>query len=197
MYVEWRRQTRAGMKHLMMASVPLYEQTTLFRIYEHSAIPGLFQTADYSLAVLRYFIDFLNAPNDVDDALRARLERQAILYSGSRRFAVVLEENAIRVRVGGRETMAGQLDRLLATMSLPRISLGIIPQSEIRKTFSQVPYWIYDDTLVCVETPTAELQITQPSEVRLYAEMFAHLQQSAVYGAAARALIRSAMEDLT
>ncbi|WP_425415296.1 DUF5753 domain-containing protein [Pseudonocardia acaciae] len=185
------------MKHLMMASVPLYEQTTLFRIYEHSAIPGLFQTADYSLAVLRYFIDFLNAPNDVDDALRARLERQAILYSGSRRFAVVLEENAIRVRVGGRETMAGQLDRLLATMSLPRISLGIIPQSEIRKTFSQVPYWIYDDTLVCVETPTAELQITQPSEVRLYAEMFAHLQQSAVYGAAARALIRSAMEDLT
>jgi transcriptional regulator with XRE-family HTH domain len=29
MYVEWRRHTRAGMKRLMLAPVPLYEQTTL------------------------------------------------------------------------------------------------------------------------------------------------------------------------
>lgn len=36
MYLEWRRQTRAGMKQLMLAPVPLYERTKLFRIYEHS-----------------------------------------------------------------------------------------------------------------------------------------------------------------
>jgi hypothetical protein len=100
MYVEWRRRTRAGMKHLMLAPVPLYERTTLFRIYEHSAIPGLFQTAEYSAAVLRYFIDFLGTPDDLDGALQARIERQRIIYSGDRRFSVILEENAIRVRVG-------------------------------------------------------------------------------------------------
>jgi hypothetical protein len=52
MYVEWRRQTRAGMKRLMLKPVPLYERTRLFRIYEHSTIPGLFQTAAYSAAIL-------------------------------------------------------------------------------------------------------------------------------------------------
>jgi hypothetical protein len=44
-YVEFRRQTRAGMKRLMTSPIPLYERTQLFRIYEHNAVPGLFQTA--------------------------------------------------------------------------------------------------------------------------------------------------------
>ena len=197
MYVEWRRRTRAGMKRLMLAPVPLYEQTTLFRIYEHSVIPGLFQTAEYSAAILGYFIDFLDAPNDLDAALQARMERQRIIYSGSRRFIIVLEENALRTRVGSPETMAGQLDRILATISLPRVSLGIIPQAAPRKTFTQVGFWIYDNTLVGVETPTAKLEITQPREIRLYAKMFEDLKRSAVHGAQARALINRALNELT
>jgi transcriptional regulator with XRE-family HTH domain len=197
MYVEWRRHTRAGMKRLMLTPVPLYERTTLFRIYEHSAIPGLFQTAEYSAAILSYFIDFLDAPNDLDAALQTRMERQKIIYSGNRRFIVVLEENALRARVGSLDTMAGQLDRLLATISLPRASLGIIPQTAPRRTFTQVGFWIYDNAMVGVETPTAKLEITQPREIRLYAEMFEHLRQSAVHGAQARALITRAITDLT
>jgi transcriptional regulator with XRE-family HTH domain len=197
MYVEWRRHTRAGMKRLMLTPVPLYERTTLFRIYEHSAIPGLFQTAEYSAAILSYFIDFLDAPNDLDAALHTRMERQKIIYSGNRRFIVVLEENALRARVGSLDTMAGQLDRLLATISLPRVSLGIIPQTAPRRTFTQVGFWIYDNAMVGVETPTAKLEITQPREIRLYAEMFEHLRQSAIHGAQARALITRAITDLT
>ncbi|MGH8603102.1 MAG: helix-turn-helix domain-containing protein [Gammaproteobacteria bacterium] len=197
MYVEWRRQTRAGMKRLMLTPVPLYERTTLFRIYEHSAIPGLFQTAEYSAAILTYFIDFLDAPNDLDAALQARMERQKIIYSGNRRFIIVLEENALRARVGSPETMAGQLDRLLAIISLPRVSLGIIPQAAPRITFTQVGFWIYDNAMVGVETPTAKLEITQPREIRLYSGMFEHLRQSAVHGAQARALITRAIGELT
>jgi transcriptional regulator with XRE-family HTH domain len=196
MYVEWRRQTRAGMKRLMLTPVPLYERTTLFRIYEHSSIPGLFQTAEYSAAILTYFIEFLDAPNDLDAALRARMERQKIIYFGNRRFVVVLEENALRARVGSPETMAGQLDRLLATISLPRVSLGIIPHVALRRTFTQVGFWIYDNAMVGVETPTAKLEITQPREIQLYAGMFEHLRKSAVYGAQARALINRAVGDL-
>ena len=197
MYVEWRRQTRAGMKRLMLKPVPLYEQTTLFRIYEHSTIPGLFQTAAYSAAILDYFIDFLGTPNDLDAAIEARIKRQDIIYSGDRRFVVILEENALRTRVGSLETTIGQLDRLLATMSLPRVSIGIIPQTAIRMTFTQVSFWIYDDTMVGVETPTAKLEITQPREVHQYAGMFEHLRQSAVHGVQARALITRAIADLT
>jgi transcriptional regulator with XRE-family HTH domain len=197
MYVEWRRHTRAGLKRLMLTPVPLYEQTTLFQIYEHSAIPGLLQTAEYSAAILTYFIEFLDAPNDLDAALQARMERQKIIYSGNRRFVIVLEENALRIQVGSPDTMAGQLDRLLATISLPRVSLGIIPPTAPRRTFTQVGFWIYDNAMVGVETPTAKLEITQPREIRLYTRMFEHLRQSAVYGAQARALITRAITGLT
>jgi hypothetical protein len=124
MYLEWRRQTRAGMKHLMQAAVPLYERTKLFRIYEHYVIPGLFQTAEYSAAILAYFVKFLEIPDDIDAAVEARMERQRVIYSGDRRFVVVLAEEAVRARVGSIDTMAGQLDRVLAVMSLPRVSLG-------------------------------------------------------------------------
>ncbi len=196
MYVEWRRQTRAGMKRLMLSSVPLYERTKLFRIYEHNIIPGLFQTAEYSAAMLSYFIDFLDTPNDLDAAVEARMERQRIIYSGDRRFVVVLEENAIRARVGNLDAMSGQLDRLLGIMSLPRVSLGIIPAMAPHKAFASVGFWIYDDVMVGVETPTAFLEITQPREVELYAKMFEQLQQPAVYGAEARALVTRAMADL-
>jgi len=93
--------------------------------------------------------------------------------------------------------MAGQLDRLLATISLPRVSLGIIPQATPRKTFTQVGFWMYDNVMIGVETPTAKLEITQPREIRLYTRMFEHLRQSAVHGAEARALITRAIIDLT
>ncbi|MGH3899975.1 MAG: helix-turn-helix domain-containing protein [Pseudonocardiaceae bacterium] len=196
MYVEWRRKTRAGMKRLMLSSVPLYKRTKLFRIYEHNIIPGLFQTAEYSAAMLSYFIDFLDTPNDLDAAVEARMERQRIVYSGNRRFVIVLEEHAIRTRVGNLDTMSGQLDRLLGLMSLHRVSLGIIPAVAPHKVFTSVGFWIYDDAMVRVETPTASLEITQPREIRLYATMFEQLQRSAVYGAEARALVTRAMADL-
>jgi hypothetical protein len=146
--------------------------------------------------MLSYFIDFLNAPNDLDAAVEARMERQRIVYSGNRHFVMVLEEQAIRERVGDLDTMAGQLDRLLGVMSLPRVSLGIIPAAAYRKVFTSVGFWIFDDAMVDVETPTASLEVTQPREIRLYAKMFDQLQQSAVYGANARALVTRAMADL-
>jgi transcriptional regulator with XRE-family HTH domain len=197
MYLEWRRQTRAGMKRLMLSSVPLYERTRLFRIYEHNIVPGLFQTADYSAAMLSYFIDLLETPNDLDAAIAARMERQRVLYTGDRRFVVVLEERAVRIRVGGPDVMAGQLDRLLAVMSLPRVSLGIIPETAVRTVFASAGFWMYGNALVAVETPSASLEITQPREVRLYERMFAQLQEMAVYGAAARGIINQTLRAVS
>jgi transcriptional regulator with XRE-family HTH domain len=196
MYLEWRRQTRAGMKRLMLSSVPLYERTRIFRIYEHNIVPGLFQTADYSAAMLSYFIDFLETPNDLEEAIAARMERQRVLYTGDRRFLVVIEERAIRAQVGTVDTMLGQLDRVLAVMSLQRVSLGIVPAAAQRTVFASVGFWMYDDSMVAVETPTASLEITQPREVRLYARMFEQLQRLAVFGAEARGIVRGVIEEL-
>lgn len=125
------------------------------------------------------------------------MERQRTIYSGNRRFLVVLEEQALRTRVGNLDTMSGQLDRLLAIMSLPRVRRGVIPAVAPRTAFASVGFWIYDDAMVGVETPTAKLEITQPGEIQLYVKMFTQLQQAAVYGAEARAVVTRALADLT
>jgi transcriptional regulator with XRE-family HTH domain len=196
MYVEWRRLQRTGMKRLQEADIPRYKRTRLFRIYEPMLVPGLFQTADYASAIMTEVIEFREIPNDLDEAVAARMGRQQVLYTGDRRFLVVLEEQALRTRVGDADTMAGQLDRLMTVLSLHRLSLGIIPSTAPRRILPGEGFWIFDDNTVKVETWTAGLTITQPREIAVYANAFTRLQQSAVYGREARELISNALQDL-
>lgn len=196
-YLEFKRQARAGMKHVLGAhTVPMYEQTSVFRIYEHNVIPGLFQTADYTAAMLRFWIGFLETPNDLDAAVAARMERQRIIYQRGKRFLVVLEEQALRTWFGTAETQAEQLDRLLTVMSLPTVSLGIIPMMTERLVVPPAAFWIFDDGLAALETPSASIEVTRPHEIELYVRMFELLRTAAVYGQAARALISAVSGEL-
>jgi len=184
-----------SLKRSQQARHALDEQCRLFRIYESGSIPGLFQTAAYATAVIGTAIEFNGVRNDLDDAVPTRMQRQQYLYSANRRYLVVLEEQAPRTRAGTAETMCGQLDRLLVLMSSHRISLGIIPAMGERRIWVSAGFWIFDQGTVRVETPSAELTITQRGEIAVYEKRFARLQESAVYGDAARALIRGAEAD--
>ena len=196
-YLEFKRQARSGMKRVLGAhTVARYERTTLFRIYEHNVVPGLFQTADYSAAMLSFWIEFLETQNDLDEAVAVRIERQRVIYRKGKRFVVVLEEQALRTWFGNAETQAGQLDRLLEVMSLPNVSVGIIALMRERTAVPSAGFWIFDDSLVALETPTASVEVTRPQEIELYARMFEHLQSTALYGKAARALVAKVMDEL-
>lgn len=197
-YVEFRRQSRAGMKRVLGAhTLERYERTKVFRVYEHNVVPGLFQTAEYSAAMLSFWVRFLGTPNDVEDAVAVRMQRQRILQRGGKRFVVLLEEQALRTWFGTAEVQAGQLGRLLELMALPNISLGIIPLMTERAAVASTGFWIFDDDLVAIETPTANIQVTQPAECTLYARMFEELKRSAVHGRQARRLILDALAELT
>ena len=196
-YLEFRRQGRAGMKRVVGAhTLSLYERTSRFRIYEHNVIPGLFQTAGYCAAMLSFWIGFLETPADLDAAVAARMERQKVIFDVGKRFTVLLEEQVLRTWLGTAEVQAGQLGRLLEMMAVPTISLGIIPLMTKRTAVASVGFWIFGDSLVALETPTASIEVTRPQEVELYARMFEHLRGTAVSGAAARALIIKALGEL-
>ncbi len=197
-YLEFRRQARAGMKRVLGShTIPLYERTSLFRIYEHNVIPGLFQTAAYCAAMLSFWIGFLETPDDLDAAVAARMERQRVIYQAGKRFAVVLEEQALRTWFGTAEVQAGQLGRLLEAMSVPTVSLAIIPLMTERAAVASAGFWIFGESLVALETPTASIEVTRPQEIELYARMFEHLKATAVHGGAARALIIKALSELS
>lgn len=196
MYLEFRRQARAGMKRMMLAPVPLYERTERFRIYEHHVIPGLFQTAEYARAMLQFWFSFLDTTNDIDEAVAARTDRQAVLYRPGKTFAVVLEEAALHTRFGDEQTLAGQLDRLLSVMTLPNVSLGIVPRSSEREVVGQVSFWMFDSTVVMLETPTAAIEVTSPREIEMYASTFDYLRKPALYGREARQLVLQTLDGL-
>lgn len=127
MYIEWQRSTRNGLRHLQEAGMPLYDRTRHFQVYEPGTIPGLFQTPEYASALMGSVIAFHGMPDDLEAAVAARMARQRVIREGDHRIAVLLEESALRARIGGEAVMVGQLAYLLTVGMLTRVSLGVIP----------------------------------------------------------------------
>jgi transcriptional regulator with XRE-family HTH domain len=196
MWVEWRRLEATGMRRLQDSYVPLFERTRRFRIYEAGVIPGLFQTAEYATARMRRIAEFSGLPDDVEQAVRARMDRQRVVHAGDHTFAVVLEEAALNSRIGSREMLAAQLGRLITVAASSRVSLAIIPRDADRTMWSSPGFWIHDNERVLVETPTAQLTIMQPREIAVYARTFSELASMAVVGPAALRLITDAITSL-
>ncbi|MEV4513818.1 helix-turn-helix transcriptional regulator [Dactylosporangium sp. NPDC049525] len=197
MFIEWRRLERTGLRLAQESVAPLWERTRNFRIYSSFVVPGPVQTGPYITAVLSGIMVRRNLPDDVNEATAVRELRQRVIYEGDHRFAIVLEESVLRSRIGGAETMSGQLGHLLAVSSLPSVSLGIIPATADRSTTWPIEsFWMFDDEQVAVELVSGYLTITQPTEVAMYGGVFAEQAAVAVYGAQARALIIAAIAAL-
>lgn len=197
MFVEWRRMERTGLRLAQEAVTPLWERTQQFRIYNPRLIPGPVQTAEYITALLTGLRVRRDLPNDVEAAVRVRVERQRVLREGNHRFAVVLEEHVLRSPIGGSQTMLEQLAHLLVVGGLPSVSLGVIPLGVDRSTMWAVEgFWMFDDDQVAVELVSGYLTITQPHEIGLYAKAFMKLSALAVYGAEARRVITEAIHAL-
>jgi hypothetical protein len=195
MYVEWRRMLGTGTRRRQQASINFEAQTRLFRWYEPLLVPGILHTSEYAAAIMGRVIDFYGIPDDLEAGVTTRMERQQILYRGDHRFHFILAEQALLTMVGTIEIMSGQLDRLRTIVSLPRVSLGVIPAH----TAYRVPtnqFIMFDDRMVHVETISAELTISQPREIALYAKAFHELSKAAVYGPGVKELIGRALADL-
>lgn len=195
MWVEWRRMERSGLRRAQEARLPLYERTLQFRAYSCWRIPGLIQTEGYTRAVLRAYQQRRGLRDDVEDAVAARVRRQRVLRRNQRTAAFLIEENALRNGFGGPEVMHGQLARLAEVTTWPAVSLGVIPASHDRGMAGPAEdFWIFDNEQVNVELISGYLTVTQPTEIALYAQMFARLGEIAVYGSRARDLIDAASQ---
>ncbi|MCZ2523136.1 helix-turn-helix domain-containing protein [Streptomyces sp. HB2AG] len=106
--------------HLEAEAVSLYS-------YETVLVPGLLQTEDYARALMSIHCP---PPDDetIEQRVAARMDRQALL---TRRpgtiVGFVIEEAALRRRVGGTEVMRGQLESLLARTELRNVSIQVMP----------------------------------------------------------------------
>lgn len=197
-YVTWRRVHRSGLRQSQESYVPLYERTAAFRVYCSNVIPGLLQTSEYAAALMSAITRFQGTSDDVEQAVAARVARSHVIRDGSHTFALLIEESVLHNRFGDEHTMAAQLGYVLTVMSLPRVSLGIIPAGMRRdQSMSTLEtFMIFDDVELQAELLAAFVTVTAPSEISAYAKAFAELAELAVYGGKARALITAAIDAL-
>jgi len=167
--------------------------------FEVAVVPGLLQTADYT----RELLSVSSGPRawgsddaDVEEKIARRLRRQEILYVRDKRVQMVLSEAALRVLVTTPETMAAQLDKLLAISRFPAVELGVIGFGQRIPAYAIGGFRVYDDDLIVVESISDEPEITDPVKVAVYLGAFEALRQAAVTGDEARRLITAAAADL-
>ncbi|BEK97477.1 hypothetical protein NSER024013_53830 [Nocardia seriolae] len=191
--MEWRQQLRTGMANRQRESSKAASRATVIRNWEPAMISGLLQTADYAAAVMSNVIAFYQIPNDLDEGVTARMERQRILYQRDKRFHFLLGEQALYTTFGDDRVMIGQLDRLYSIIGLPRVTLGIVPR-EAQGLVIVENFFMFDDRLVKVEGHSAGISVTQPREIALYGRAFNILAEQSVTGEEARALIQRARD---
>ncbi|MFI1914562.1 helix-turn-helix domain-containing protein [Nocardia sp. NPDC020380] len=190
-YLEWKRIQSA---HAQKKTGQVESSSKFIRGYDPDLIPGLLQTRDYATAVLRECIDFIGIPDDLESAVKERMERQQILRKGPRKFHFLIAEQALYTTVGDDQIMLAQLEQLIAHVRSSRMALGIVPRMSVFRA-PVVNFLMYDRTLVQVETISAGLSVTQPREVELYDRAFEILAGQSAKGDAARALIDAAIES--
>ncbi|MEH0823524.1 helix-turn-helix domain-containing protein [Micromonospora sp. CPCC 205714] len=104
-------------------------EATALRWFEPLCVPGLLQTEGYARALLTGAGLF--APDEIEQQVVARLDRQAVLTPDRPPLlTAVVDEYVLRRRVGGPEVMREQLRHLVKLGSaLPRVRIQVVPLS--------------------------------------------------------------------
>jgi transcriptional regulator with XRE-family HTH domain len=125
-HAEWQRLLKAGMRPHQFSLSQQDEKTKLFRGFENTVVPGLVQTPEYARARFAQVVLVHRVPNDINEAVKQRMQRQEMLYRPDKRFHLVIAESVLRYRLVSPEIMLGQLDRIMAISSMRNVKLGVI-----------------------------------------------------------------------
>ncbi|MFH8556570.1 helix-turn-helix domain-containing protein [Streptomyces celluloflavus] len=119
---------RAALVRPSIADLIHYEETAAcIRTFHGTLITGLLQTPDYARAVLSTRPSNLGHEG-IEALLEARMKRQEVLERADPpRLYVIESEAALRVHVGGRQTMRKQMDYLETMAGHDCVELRVIP----------------------------------------------------------------------
>jgi transcriptional regulator with XRE-family HTH domain len=171
--------------------------------YAALTIPFLFQTPDYARTVLHAIRGDL-PPEELERRVELRMARQSLLTQDEPpHFWVVLDEAALRRRVGGSETTRTQLERLEEVATLPKVTLQILPFTSGEHAGLDGGFTIIgfaeqaDPNLVFIEHTTSDLYVEDAAAVRQYDRLFNHLRASALAPADSIQFLTAVGKDLS
>jgi len=192
---DWKQRHRSGLAALQEDIRDLEARTKLFRVFEPGIVVGLLQTSEYARHVFRKVKRLYSAPDQIDAAVRVRMQRQEILYDRTRSFRFVVTEAALRTSPAPPDVMRGQLDRLLAVSTLPNVEFGVIPFDAELPSSPINGFWIYNESMVAVATMTKDLVLRDPDDIAFYVRAFDDYVKVAQFDEAGREVIISVLHD--
>ncbi|MGW6508383.1 helix-turn-helix domain-containing protein [Streptomyces niveus] len=126
-FERWLEDLDAKHPKFFAAVAELERQTTEIRHYGSSLIPGLLQTEAYARALYRAYRPNHRA-EELDRRVVNRVERAQILDGPSGPvFWSLLDEAALRRKVGGPDVMAKQLRKIENMAAAGRLRLHVLP----------------------------------------------------------------------
>ncbi|AQZ60519.1 Putative DNA-binding protein in cluster with Type I restriction-modification system [[Actinomadura] parvosata subsp. kistnae] len=192
---DWKQRHRSGLAAIQEDIRDLEARTKVFRVFEPGIIVGLLQTSEYARHVFRKVKRLYSAADQIDAAVRVRMQRQEILYDRTRTFRFVVTEATLRTALAPPEVMRGQLDRLLAVSTLPNVEFGVIPFATELPANPVNGFWIYNEAMVAVATMTKDLILRDPDDIAFYVRAFDDYAKAAEFGEAGREVIISILHD--
>jgi transcriptional regulator with XRE-family HTH domain len=189
-YVSGRAMARTGVWRRQLEIKALNESTTVLRQFLPAMPTGLLQIPEYVRLVMEPTVP--SAPDrDVARAVQARLETQAVLDDESRRFILLMTEQAVRWNYAGREVMAAQLTHMVTIAERSNVEIAVIPfVAEVHDAPINI-FTIHDDRLVTVDLFNGGLTFRDPSDIRYYLELFAFFLRHALTGDDAISFLKS------
>lgn len=181
------------------AAAELERLATKICDFESMIVPGLLQTAAYTRALTLANNPF--APDEyIEDRVRARLDRAAILKDATRpSYWAVLHEAALRVPVGGPSTMAEELEYIARLMRERKILVQVLPfaagaYAQMGKSLKLMEFEDAPPTAYTEAVYSGNL-LDDPAVVKRAQATYDLLRAAALSPEASLALIESAAED--
>ena len=198
----WLQPYHAELPEDYAAYISFESEARAMRNYQSLYIPGLLQTEDYARAAVHGTAPMI-APDEVENRVRARLERQERLIGDSPvELWAIVDEAALRRQVGGPMVVRAQLTRLLDSAAQSNITVQAIPY-DVGAHPGMPGSFVYlefadpaDPDLVYVDTQAGDLFLESDDDLRLYASMFDHLRAVALNLSQTKKLITTVMDSL-
>lgn len=156
------------------------------RFYAQMIVPGILQTERYAEEIMRAVL-FSAPPGEIVRRVQARMTRQKLLTKNDPlELNVILDESALRRRVGGVDVMTGQLSHLIEMAELPNVTLQVLPfaaGAHIAMDGSFVVLLFpgpFPSYLVYLEHMTGQLVIENEGEAYHYALSYDRLRGAAL-----------------
>jgi transcriptional regulator with XRE-family HTH domain len=188
----WRIYRRSGLHKHQDEIRAIEAQTTLMRLFQSSAVPGLLQTPEYIRGILR---SRRLSDEELERTLGARLRRQEVLYDSAKTFCFIITESVLRWRFIPSPMMAAQLDRIASASRMVNVELGILPQSADLDLLPGTSFVLFDARLASVEVPHAEVTTRDTRDIEIYAERFERFRAAALIGSEMMPLVESIRDN--